>query len=66
MTNKEWTDLIAKEFEVSNSCAKGMLHAMYETKKRLSMSGLSYRERQEKERRKNTKRDAGEMSDRDM
>ena len=66
MTNKEWTDLIAKEFGVSNSCAKGMLHAMYETKKRLSMSGLSYRERQEKERRKNTKRDAGEMSDRDM
>lgn len=34
MTNKEWIDLIAKEFSVSNNIAKEMLHAMYEARKR--------------------------------
>ena len=29
MTNHEWIGLIAKEFNVSNSIAKQMLHAMY-------------------------------------
>jgi len=33
MDNKEWVMLIAKEFNVSNSIAKQMLHAMYECKK---------------------------------
>ncbi len=32
MTNREWTDLIAKEFKVSNTVAKKMLHAMYNAK----------------------------------
>ena len=29
MTNKEWMSLISKEFNVSHTVAKGMLHAMY-------------------------------------
>lgn len=33
MTNQEWKNLIAKEFRVSNSVAKGMLHAIYQAKK---------------------------------
>lgn len=33
MTNREWMLLIAKEFNVSNSVAKEMLHAMMEVKK---------------------------------
>lgn len=38
MTNREWIDLIAKEFNVSNSMAKHMLHGMYEAKKYFSVS----------------------------
>lgn len=30
MTNKEWTNLIAKEFNISNAKAKGILHSMYQ------------------------------------
>lgn len=29
MTNREWMELIAKEFKVSNTVAKKMLSAMY-------------------------------------
>lgn len=38
MTNREWIDLIAKEFNVSNTVAKGMLHSMYEAKRILSVN----------------------------
>ena len=38
MTNKEWVNLIAKEFNVSNTVAKGMLHSMYEAKRILSVN----------------------------
>ena len=33
MINKEWIDLISKEFNCSRSVAKEMLHAMYNTKR---------------------------------
>lgn len=33
MTNREWTELIAKEFNVSNSLAKSMLSAMMKVRK---------------------------------
>lgn len=29
LTNKEWVKIIAENFNVSNSVAKDMLHAMY-------------------------------------
>ena len=38
MTNREWINLIAKEFNVSNTVAKGMLHSMYEAKRILSVN----------------------------
>ena len=34
MTNKEWVDLITKEFNCSKSIAKEMLHAMYEVREK--------------------------------
>ena len=37
MTNREWMELIAKEFNVSNSVAKGMLSAMYKARKYLKV-----------------------------
>lgn len=54
MTNKEWINLIAKEFNVSNTIAKGMLHSMYETKKFLSINKnvrKEMKEQKEKEER---------------
>ena len=38
MTNREWINLISKEFNVSNTVAKGMLHSMYEAKRILSVN----------------------------
>lgn len=38
MTNKEWMLLISKEFNVSHTVAKGMLHAMYRAKDTLSVN----------------------------
>ena len=38
MTNREWIDLIAKEFNVSNTVAKGMMHSMYEAKRIISVN----------------------------
>lgn len=38
MTNKEWMLLISKEFNVSHTVAKGMLHAMYRAKDILSVN----------------------------
>lgn len=32
MTNAEWKELIAKEFNVSKATANEMLHAMYKAK----------------------------------
>ena len=32
-TNKEWLDLLSKEFEVSRSTARDMLHALMALKK---------------------------------
>ena len=37
MTNREWTLLISKEFNVSHTIAKGMLSSMMKTKKFLSV-----------------------------
>lgn len=34
MTNKEWIDLLSKEWNVSRTVAKTMLHLMYEEKKK--------------------------------
>ena len=33
MSNNEWISLIAREFKVSRTTAKEMLHAMYAVKK---------------------------------
>lgn len=33
MTNREWIDLLVKEFNVSRTSAKEMLHAMMSVKK---------------------------------
>ena len=52
MTNREWINLIAKEFNVSNTIAKGMLHSMYETKKFLSINKDVRREMKEQIRKK--------------
>lgn len=30
MSNQEWRDLVAREFNVSNTVAKNMVHAMFE------------------------------------
>ncbi len=51
MTNKEWVNLISKEFNCSNTMAKGMLHAMYKAHDILSVNKNVRREREEKERR---------------
>lgn len=51
MTNKEWVNLIAKEFNCSNTMAKGMLHAMYKAHDILSVNKNVRRERKEKEER---------------
>ena len=47
MTNREWINLIAKEFNVSNTIAKGMLHSMYEAKQFLSINKDVRREMKE-------------------
>lgn len=54
MTNKEWVNLIAKEFNVSNTIAKGMLHSMYEAKRILSVN-KDIRKEQQKQREKEAK-----------
>ena len=48
MTNQEWKNLIAKEFGVSNTVAKGMLHAMYQAKKYLEVPKDIHRKEAEK------------------
>lgn len=51
MTNAEWKTLIAKEFGVSNTVAKEMLHAMYQAKKYLEVPADAHRQREEKHKR---------------
>lgn len=51
MTNKEWKELIAAEFGVSNTVAKGMLHAMYKAKEYLQVPKDVHRKRLEEEKR---------------
>lgn len=57
MTNQEWKNLIAKEFGVSNTIAKGMLHAMYQAKKYLEVPKDIHREEAEKEERERKDRE---------
>lgn len=33
MTNKQWIDLLSKEWNVSRTCAKEMLHTLFEIQK---------------------------------
>ena len=49
MTNKKWVNLIAKEFNCSNSMAKNMLHTMYRAYEILSANKNVWREQKEKE-----------------
>lgn len=49
MTNKEWINLITKEFNCSNTIAKGMLHAMYKARDILSVNKNVRREQKENE-----------------
>lgn len=51
MSNQEWKELIAKEFGVSNTVAKGMLHAMYQAKKYLEIPADVHRQREEEQER---------------
>ena len=44
MTNREWKELIAKEFGVSNTVAKGMFSAMYTARRILSVNRGTRRE----------------------
>lgn len=37
MTNKEWTDLLSKEFRVSRTTAKNMLHVLMTIKKSINI-----------------------------
>lgn len=65
MTNKEWINLIAKEFNVSNTVAKGMLHSMYEAKKYLSVSRDVHRKEREESERMERQMRIEEESDKD-
>lgn len=51
MTNQEWKELIAQEFGVSNTVAKGMLHAMYQAKKYLEIPRDVHCQREEEHER---------------
>lgn len=50
MTNKEWMLLISKEFNVSHTVAKGMLHAMYRAKDILSVNKEMRKQQAEEDR----------------
>lgn len=50
MTNKEWVLLISKEFNVSHTVAKGMLHAMYRAKDILSVNRETRKQQAEEDR----------------
>ena len=50
MTNKEWMLLISKEFNVSHTVAKGMLHAMYRAKDILSVNRETRKQQAEDDR----------------
>ena len=50
MTNKEWMLLISKEFNVSHTVAKGMLHAMYKAKDILSVNRETRKQQAEDDR----------------
>lgn len=63
MTNQEWKELIAKEFGVSNTVAKGMLHAMYQAKKYLEIPKDIHRKRAEEEERIKTQMEEWEYQD---
>ena len=63
MINAEWKTLIAKEFGVSNSVAKGMLHAMYQAKKYLEVPADVHRQREEERERVKRQMDEWEYED---
>lgn len=65
MKNREWRDLIAKEFNVSNTVAKGMLHAMYTAKKYLTISRDVHKQEKEKAERLEKRIREWEECDRD-
>jgi hypothetical protein len=65
MTNKEWTELIAKEFNCSNTMAKGMFHAMLQARKILLVSKDVRKERAEEEKRMERQFAEWEESDRE-
>lgn len=47
MTNKEWTDLLSKEFHVSRTTAKNMLHVLMSIKKSINICNYcKYAERE--------------------
>lgn len=63
MTNKEWKELIAAEFGVSNTVAKGMLHAMYKAKEYLQVPKDVHRKRLEEETRMEKQMEEWEFQD---
>ncbi len=65
MTNKEWMELIAKEFNVSNTVAKGMLSAMYKAKKYLAVSRDVHNQEKENAERLERQMQEWEECDRD-
>lgn len=47
MTNREWIEIISKEFNVSHTVAKGMLSAMYTARKILSVNRAERKKKEE-------------------
>lgn len=65
MTNREWTELIAKEFNCSNTMAKGVFHAMLQARKVLLVNKDVRKERAEEEKRMERQFAEWEESDRE-
>lgn len=65
MTNKAWMELIAKEFNVSHTVAKGMLSSMMQTKRYLSATKDARRRKEEEKRRHERQMLEWEECDRD-
>lgn len=64
MSNHEWVELIAKEFNCSNSVAKKMFHSMLVTRKMIIPKDFR-KEKAEQERKEELQMQAWEESDRE-
>lgn len=65
MSNHEWVELIAKEFNCSNSMARSMFHSMLVTRKMLAVSKDVRRGKAEQEQKEELQMQAWEESDKE-